>query len=196
LAVAGYGNDAVSAAGRIFPPDGENDYHPFGPVDVGGGSPWTGWDNGGEESGSYHIVLTGAEFVTIAQPHDVGPAMSASWYYEYDSGHGVMIHLLDQNTAWTCWFAFDLDGNPAWICGLGTIDGGVITFVDAFTVEGGNFPPLFDAAKIQEVPWGDITITFVDCDNARMDWTTSTPGFQSGSMPLSRLTSLWANDCQ
>jgi len=125
----------------------------------------------------------------------INPAMSASFFNPAEGGHGIMIHLLDANTAWMCWFAFDNAGNPAWICGIGTVAGDTITFEDAFTVEGGAFPPNFDPAQIVEVPWGTITVVFTGCNEGSMSWTTSAPGFQSGSMPLVRLTTLWGNSC-
>ena len=125
----------------------------------------------------------------------INPSMSASWYNPSESGHGIMIHLLDATQAWMCWFTFDLDGNPAWICALGNINGGTIVFANAFTVEGGNFPPLFNPSEIAEIPWGSINVTFTACDAGTMDWTTTAESFQSGSMPLTRLTSLWGNDC-
>ncbi len=45
------------------------------------------------------------------------------------------------------------------------------------------------------VPWGSITLAFTGCDNATMTWSTAAPGFQSGSMPVSRLTTLSGNPC-
>jgi hypothetical protein len=121
--------------------------------------------------------------------------MSASWFNPDESGHGIMIHLLDGELAWMCWFTFDLAGNPAWICALGTISGDTIDFAEAFTVDGGNFPPLFDPAQIVEVPWGSITVTFSGCDTGMMGWSTNAAGFESGNMPLTRLTSLWGSEC-
>ena len=126
----------------------------------------------------------------------IGPSMSASWYNPAESGHGIMLDLIDEELAWLCWFAFDLDGNPAWICAIGNIVGDMIVFEQAFTVEGGNFPPLFDAEQIVQVPWGSITIIFTGCDDGSMEWSTNAEGFQSGSMPLTRLTPLWGNECQ
>ena len=114
----------------------------------------------------------------------IDPSFSASWFNEDESGHGIMIHLIDAQTAWLCWFAFDLDGNPAWICAIGTISGDTIEFPEAFTLEGGAFPPNFDPDLIVEVVWGSITVVFTGCNSGLMTWTTSAPGFQSGSMPL------------
>jgi hypothetical protein len=123
------------------------------------------------------------------------PSASVSWFNPAEAGHGIMLDLLDQERAWMCWFTFDLDGNPAWICALGSIGGDTIVFAEAFTVEGGRFPPLFDAQQIVEVPWGSITVTFTGCDSGTMEWSTTAEGFQSGSMPLVRLTSLWGTAC-
>lgn len=123
------------------------------------------------------------------------PAMSASWYNPDESGHGIMIHILDGQSAWMCWFAFDSSGDRAWICALGTIDGDTIEFADAFTVSGGAFPPNFDPGQIAENPWGSITVTFTGCNTGTMTWTTSAAGFSSGTMPIERLTPLWGASC-
>ena len=125
----------------------------------------------------------------------IRPAMSATWYDPAQSGHGIMVHLLDSGSAWMCWFTFDLAGKRAWICSLGTISGDTLNFNEAFVVEGGKFPPLFDPGAIVEVPWGQITVTFTSCDNGTMSWTTAADGFQSGSMPIARLTPLWGVPC-
>jgi hypothetical protein len=125
----------------------------------------------------------------------VNPSMAASWFDPAQAGHGIMIHLINPNLAWMCWFTFDDMGNPAWICALGDIDGDTITFGTAFTVDGGVFPPDFDPDAIVETPWGSITVVFSDCDSGFMTWTTNAPGYQSGSMPLVRLTDTWGKTC-
>jgi len=149
---------------------------------------------------TFTLLLISSLFVTTHAPAQsaftINPSMSASWFNPDEGGHGIMIHILDENTAWLCWFTFDNDGGPAWICALGSISGDTMIFEQAFTVDGGNFPPFFNPDQIVEVPWGSITVVFVDCDSAFMEWTTAIPGFQSGSMPLVRLTSLWGNECQ
>ncbi len=128
-------------------------------------------------------------------PFAIGPWMSASWYNPAQAGHGITVELLDSARAWMCWFTFDAAGNRTWICSLGSVGGVTIDFADAFIVEGGRFPPLFDPQTIVEVPWGRIVVTFTGCDSGTMTWSTTAPGFQSGAMPLSRLTSLWGNVC-
>jgi hypothetical protein len=125
----------------------------------------------------------------------IGPGMSGNWYDPAESGHGIMLEMLDGGRAWMCWYAFDLAGNPAWICALGTLAGDTIEFPSAFTVQGGKFPPLFDPAAVVGAPWGSITVTFTGCNAGNMQWSTSAPGFQSGSMPLARVTTLGGDAC-
>ena len=134
-------------------------------------------------------------FLRISGQMLVMPSMTASWFNEEQSGHGIMIHLIDENNAWMCWFAFDNAGNPVWICALGGVEGDSIEFAEAFMLEGGAFPPNFDPDLITNIPWGSVTVTFTGCDSGEMSWTTSLAGFQSGSMPISRLTTLWGVPC-
>jgi len=195
LVITSADNDPVSRVGQIFP-NPEEDFAVYGPSGPGGADPISGYDNEGSESGFYHIALTGAEVANISTPKAVIPAMAASWFNPSEAGHGIMIHLMDAETAWMCWFAFDYQGNPAWICGLGDINGGTLVFDQAFVVEGGNFPPFFNPAQITESPWGSIIITFTGCDTGRMEWMTSAEGFFPGSMPLARLTTSWGYNCQ
>jgi len=152
-------------------------------------------DSGVTETASGYFDKLFLQQGEVAAGFTIGPPMSATWYNPAESGHGVMVHLLDAESAWMCWFTFDLAGNRAWICSLGTVAGDTLDFSDAFVVEGGNFPPLFDASRIVEVPWGRITVTFTGCDAGTMTWTTGAAGFQSGSMPIARLTPLWFNPC-
>lgn len=194
LVITSGGNDPVSSVGQIFP-NPEDDTHVYPPSGPGGGNALTGYDGEGTGFGTYHIALQGAEVADIDTPHGINPSMSASWFNPKEQGHGIMIDLMDESTAWMCWFTYDVDGNAAWICGLGDIGLGTIVFENAFMVEGGNFPPFFNPSQIEEVPWGSIVITFTGCDSGRMEWMTTTEGFFTGSMPLARLTPLWGNNC-
>ena len=119
----------------------------------------------------------------------VQPAISGNWFNPSESGHGLIIEILPDNRVGICWFAFDLDGNHAWICGSGSHSGNTIT-MDAFTVEGGAFPPLFDPDNVSVSPWGTFTLTFSDCNHALFEWTTDRDGFESGNTDLQRLTLL------
>lgn len=127
----------------------------------------------------------------------LNPSVSASWYDPAQSGHGVMIHMLDRFSVWVCWYTFDGDGDPAWICGLGraSVPTPTLRIEEAFVMEGGAFPPDFDPDAVELVPWGQIDIEFSSCTEGTLRWTTDAPGYTNGEMPLRRLTSLWDNPC-
>jgi len=40
-----------------------------------------------------------------------------------------------------------------------------------------------------------MVVTFTGCENGTMSRSTSATGFQSGSMPIARLTPLYGNPC-
>lgn len=128
----------------------------------------------------------------------VDPSLSTSWYRPEESGHGVMLTMLDSFNAWMCWFAFDNAGEPAWLCGAGKVNAlrDTLVFNEVFTVEGGMFPPDFDADLVEQVPWGTVQIEFASCRTATMQWSTTNPRFQNGSMPLTRLAPLWSLPCE
>jgi hypothetical protein len=65
LVITGYNNDPSSAGGLIFPSTPFNGV--FGPTGPGGGSPISGYTNGGGETGTYDITLRGASAV-VATP--------------------------------------------------------------------------------------------------------------------------------
>lgn len=139
---------------------------------------------------AYYREVAYGEFV-------LNPSMASSWYDPLQSGHGVMLHVLDRFRVWMCWFTFDAMGDPSWICALGRSYGMSTTmiFEEAFIMEGGMFPPDFDPDMVNQVPWGRIEIEFTACNEGVMRWTTDVPGYSDGEMPLRRLTSLWDNPC-
>ena len=88
LVITSWENDPVSSGGQIFP-NLDNDFSVYGPTGPGGGSPVSGFDNQGSESGSYNIVLTGAQFAAAA-----GPAASVAVPTMPQWGMGILIALL------------------------------------------------------------------------------------------------------
>ena len=144
---------------------------------------------------------TGEEFIygqcqAVSQSFTIGGGISGSWYDPNQSGHGFLIEVIKgTDQAQAIWFAFDNQGNQAWIAAQGTIDGNQVT-MDAIVVDGGRFPPHFDATAIERNHWGAMSFTFSDCDHATVQWTTSNSAFtSSGRMTLVRLTSIEGTTC-
>ncbi|MBS0557272.1 MAG: hypothetical protein JSR27_07655 [Proteobacteria bacterium] len=126
----------------------------------------------------------------------IDASYTGSWYDPSQSGQGFNIEVLG-NQVLAYWYVFDDAGYPAWILGVGPINGNTATMT-AFRSVGGKFPPLFNAANVTQQPWGTLTFSFSNCKAGQMSWTTNVSGFGtgSGSMLLTRLTVPSGINCQ
>ncbi len=123
----------------------------------------------------------------------VDATYSGSWFNATQSGHGFFVQVLGNGVV-VAWFVFDNNGNPQWLAGVGPITGKGFKISTVF-VEGGQFPPNFDASQAETEVWGDISFEFSDCDNAIVSWNPKVPGFNLGSLALTRLSSVDGLDC-
>ncbi len=77
----------------------------------------------------------------VSQGFAIGGGISGSWYDPNQSGHGFLIEVVKgTDQALAIWFAFDNQGNHAWISAQGTIEGNHVA-MNALVVDGGRFPP-------------------------------------------------------
>ena len=120
--------------------------------------------------------------------------LGGHWFNPEQSGHGVDLQMLDDGQVLLTWFVFDQAGNPAWLVASGGQSGNTAS-LDAVIVEGGRFPPDFDAETIVRRPWGRIELEFLGCTRAVMRWTSDFPGFNDGQLDLQRLTSTAGHGC-
>lgn len=139
-------------------------------------------------------LLLALSFAVKAQEFSVRGGITGNWYDPAQSGHGVQIEVIDHSRAVVAWYTYDDAGNLVWLFGTGTIDGDTIN-VALQIFSGGMFPPAFDPAMVDMEYWGDVSLTFSDCETGLMTWTTSYAGFSSGSMSLTRLTSIEGRTC-
>ena len=136
-------------------------------------------------------VVFGVAFATnaaAASPVAIGSGFTGAWYDPQQSGHGLFLEVLPPNNLLAWWFTFTPDGaQQAWFGGVGTISGNTAT-VPVNLTSGGRWIPNFDPAKIVNDPWGTFTFTFTDCNTGRVDFTSTSPGYGSNHMDLTRLT--------
>ena len=104
---------------------------------------------------------------------------SGSWYDPAQSGHGLLIEILDRGQAVVTWYAFDNAGAPMWLIGVATIEGQRLR-APMSRVAGGRFPPLFNTADTQISAWGELVLEFSDCDTGTLHWTPTATGFSAG----------------
>lgn len=113
--------------------------------------------------------------------------ISGAWYSPDQSGHGLHIERLDRNRVVLAWYTFEPDGTPLWLVATGRQHGPRIT-AEAVRTVGGRPPALWDAAAVESVPWGTLTLDFDGCNSGTLAWQSLEPAFGSGSLPIRRLT--------
>jgi plastocyanin len=149
-------------------------------------------------SGSLVHTTSVALTVTASTPtFSIARGITGSWYNPAQSGQGFNVEVLPNNTFVAFWYVFDDTGHNLWLTGAGAYSGDSVT-LNMTATTGGAFPPAFDPTKIARNPWGTLTLTFSDCNNATASWTsndTTQVHFPNGSMPVKRLTSVDTLTC-
>ncbi len=132
--------------------------------------------------------------ITVEQAAvSLSSAYTGTWYDPAQSGHGFFIEILPDNLLLAYWFTFTPEGQQAWFGGVGTIVGNAAV-VPATLSTGGRFIPNFNPAEVLRSPWGNLSFSFTDCTNGRVDFD-SVAGYGSGSMTLKRLTTPAGLNC-
>ncbi len=142
------------------------------------------------------VILTCS---SAAATFSITPGITGSWYNPAQSGQGFNIEVLPNNQIGVYWYTFDQSGNNLWLTGVGVYGGDFpnTASIPLTITTGGFFPPKFDPNAITRNPWGQLTITFSDCNTAQAVWTPTIlgSGFGSGSSPITRLTSIAGLSC-
>jgi Leucine-rich repeat (LRR) protein len=115
---------------------------------------------------------------------------SGNWFNPAQIGHGFEFEILPTTPALLAvdWFAFSPSGAPVWLQGVGPISGNhaqiQLQLIDG---AGAQFPPNFDPGRITQHVWGTATFTFADSAHATVSWSSTIPGYGSGTQPLQPL---------
>ena len=150
--------------------------------------------------------MTGSIVVNAAAPPPptLGGYLSGNWYDASQSGHGFELEFTSQpsdtpgqNALVAYWYVYTPDGSGQnWIFAYGGYDAASNTVsVPAFLFGGTKFPPLFDPNAVTQTAWGTLTFTFTDCNNGTASWTSNVAGYGSGSLPITRITSVAGTTC-
>ena len=127
-------------------------------------------------------------------PPSVRADLSGSWYNPEQSGHGLMVEILDNQRAVVAWYTFDAAGAPLWLFGVGAVHGHeVVVELGAFS--GGRPPAEWEQGDLQSEPWGTLTMSVQSCNVATLTWDSSHPDFASGELQLHRLSWIQGQRC-
>lgn len=114
---------------------------------------------------------------------------SGTWFDPERNGEGITLQWMTREEALLYWFTYDLEGNPLWLVGVGSLD-----------AEGAiDFPLLHTAQRdpqgdVQLTAWGQLSLR-PGCESASLSWSSVIEGYGEGSRVLSRLTTLEGLAC-
>ncbi len=117
---------------------------------------------------------------------------SGSWYDPGRNGEGFHIEVLEDDLAMVVWFTYpgvsdDSRAEQAWVLGVGSVSGNVISIEDAARVRGPVFGPNYDKDDREITTWGDLTFEFSGLDRATVSYDGADG---SGEIELQTLTTL------
>lgn len=175
---------------------------PLAPLTNAGGTVSLNLDTAGGNSGSIECFncgpsreITAGSLVGTPPAFAIRPGITGNWNNRAQDGQGFQFEVLPGGIVTAIWFVFDNAGNQAWIGGAGTIDGNRVT-MNAGRVLAGRFPPNFNPATVERRSWGTLVFTFTDCDNGKVDWTSTDAAFTpAGTLTIQRLTSIDGLSC-
>lgn len=122
------------------------------------------------------------------------PGISGAWYNPEQSGHGLSVEILDDDRALAFWYVYDPQGNPLHLYLDGRIEGRRIE-ATAYAPRGMRFGS-FRKADLRMPIWGEVSLEFISCDQALLQWTSNWAGYGTGSSPVRRLTGIKGLDCE
>jgi hypothetical protein len=128
-----------------------------------------------------------------AQAMEINPRHSGSWYNPQQSGHGISVEVINAETLVIYWYAYHPNGTPMWLLSVADIEGDTATG-EAYYYSGMRFGT-FDPTELTEQRWGELSLTFLDCRNARLSYDSPLSPFGAGEVELVRLTFIDGMGC-
>lgn len=135
-----------------------------------------------------------AQFLPPFEPYKITPSLSGSWYNPSQSGHGLSVEVLDDETTLIYWYVYHPDGSPMFLVAPAQIDGGKASGI-AYYHSGMRFGD-FDPNDLKQEEWGQITLQMNGCNSAELDYSANDPEFGRGSIDMVRLTSIEGAKCE
>lgn len=130
-----------------------------------------------------------------------GSAITGMWYDEANPGHGLVLHVIDGDTASspdklvTYWAVYDNAGAQLNLYGVGDIGAnGTTSSVPVVSHINGRFPPA-SSASITEQPFGTLNFSFTDCNSGTMAVAPTRSGFGATTVNIDRLTQVAGLPC-
>jgi hypothetical protein len=143
------------------------------------------------------VLLFTIFYSLAANALEVTRHMSGSWWNSDQEGHGISLEVMDDDSAVFYWYVYNPDGSPTFLVAAGQVQGSTI-FANAWHQTGMRWG-IWDDTEMNQVPWGQLSLDFHDCNHATLTWSsdlsdTSIPHGQ-GSLEMERLTTIGQLQC-
>ena len=109
-------------------------------------------------------------------------------------GEGWILEVIDETTAVVYWFSYDSNGEQVWMISMADIDNNGIAG-ELLSTSGPVFGQDFNPDDVRYEDWGTLTMSFADCNLARVEYDSPLAEFGSGGLLPQRLTSLSGLPC-
>jgi len=126
-------------------------------------------------AGSQSLIrLTRTVEVTGTETDGI-PRKSGSWYDPERDGEGFALELLADGRPVAYWFTYDVDGNQAWMVGIGETSAAQGSIrMDMLQPVGGRFGPNFDPSEVRRDPVGSLRLG-LQCEGGFSRYETTDP---------------------
>ena len=124
---------------------------------------------------------------------------TGQWFNPERDGEGLFVEIVESGggvrSIALSWFTYDQVGEQMWLTGSVEIgEDATVTSVPVYVTDGPIFGPGYNKDDLNLEFWGTIELLFQTCDQGNMTYTSSV-GFPSGSIALTRLTNVVNVNC-
>jgi len=125
-------------------------------------------------------------------PTSLDGGYSGSWFDPRHDGEGFAVEILENGKALVYWFTYTPDGKQRWMIGVGDTQGNSIVVDELLSTHGGRFGPNFNPDDVAFTTIGSLSIDFLDCNNAIVNYSVDKNG---GHQKLIRLSNVYGHTC-
>jgi len=126
----------------------------------------------------------------------IGVSGTSGLYFNHENnGHYVTVQRVFDDNALVIWNTFDENGKPAWMYGVGAINGGSIHVEQVAENLGGILQPGGAVSGVTPTLWGTFDLDVSSCYTATLNYHSVLPQFGNGTVHLERLAFVTGLDC-
>jgi len=128
----------------------------------------------------------------------VANGFSGGFYNPMRNGEGLQVHITNLNgtrTPVVYWPTYDNDSNQIWLLGMGEIEGDSIILDELYSFSGTGFGSEFSSEALNQTVWGSARVDYDGCDSLTLTYDSVQPGFDSGTLDMTRLYQLGLTSC-